>query len=66
MAWLPVAAAVFDIIENAGLISMVRGHFDAPVPAMTTSFSYAKYVVFLLVVPYVLGGLAARLRRERA
>jgi hypothetical protein len=63
MAWMPVAAAVFDVAENVGLLQMIRGHTETPVPTFTTVTSFAKYTMALLVLPYVAGGLAARVRR---
>lgn len=62
VAWMPLGAALFDLVENIGLILMIRGAVDAPVPTLTMAASWAKYSMALVVVPYVLAGLVARLR----
>jgi hypothetical protein len=66
VAWMGPAAALFDVFENVGMIVMIRGHVDAPVPTITTTFAGAKYSLGFVVVPYVLSGLMARLRGQRA
>lgn len=63
-AWLGIAAALFDIVENVGMIVMIRGDINDPVPAITTMFAVAKSSMFVLVIPYVLAGVVARLRRN--
>jgi hypothetical protein len=62
LAWMAVAAAAFDIVENTGLIVMVRGEINAPMPRITTAFSLAKYGTVLVVASYAIAGLVARLR----
>ena len=62
VAWAAVAAVLFDLAENVGMIVMIRGDVDAPVPAITTAFAVAKFALFVVVVPYVVAGLVARLR----
>lgn len=66
VAWMGLAAAVFDALENVGMIVMIRGDVDAPVPTITTTFAVAKFSMFFVVVPYVVAGLVARLRGGRA
>jgi hypothetical protein len=66
VAWMALAAALFDILENLGMIVMIRGDIDAPVPTITTTFAVAKFSMFLVVVPYAVAGIVARLRGERA
>ena len=61
-AWIPLGAALFDIAENVGLLLMIRGETQAPVPTFTTVASYAKYSMALVVIPYIVAGLAARVR----
>ncbi|HLG01797.1 MAG TPA: hypothetical protein VI916_15155 [Acidimicrobiia bacterium] len=63
VAWMAVAASAFDALENIGMIVMIRGDVDAPVPAVTTAFATAKFSMFFLLVPYVVTGVVARLRR---
>ena len=65
VAWMALAAASFDLLENVGMIAMIRGHIEGPVPTITTSFAVAKFLIFLVVVPYVMAGLVARLRGGR-
>lgn len=65
VAWMALAAALFDALENIGMIVMIRGDVDAPVPTITTTFAVAKFSMFFVVVPYVLAGLVARLRGGR-
>lgn len=62
VAWIALGAALFDIAENIGLIVMIRGEIEAPVPTVTTVVSLAKYSMALVVVPYVVAGLVHRLR----
>jgi hypothetical protein len=62
IGWMAVAAALFDLIENVGMIIMIRGDVDAPVPSITTVFAVAKFSMFFVVVPYIVAGLVARLR----
>lgn len=62
VAWMALAAAVFDIVENIGMIVMIRGEIDAPVPTVTTAFSLAKYSMALVVASYVMAGFVTRLR----
>jgi hypothetical protein len=57
VAWLAVAAAVLDLLENVGMIVMIRGDVDAPVPTITTVFAVAKFAAIVLVLAYVVAGL---------
>ncbi|MGH2730991.1 MAG: hypothetical protein ACRDJI_10350, partial [Actinomycetota bacterium] len=66
VAWMAVAAGAFDLIENVGMIIMIRGDIDAPVPTITTTFAVAKFSMLFVVLPYVVAGLVARLRGGRA
>lgn len=65
VAWMAVAASMFDAVENVGMIVMIRGDVDAPVPTITTTFAVAKYSMFFVVLPYLVAGLVARLRGGR-
>ena len=65
VAWMALAAALFDAIENVGMIVMIRGDVGAPVPTITTTFAVAKISMIFVVVPYVVAGLVARLRSRR-
>jgi len=66
VAWMALAAAAFDVLENVGMIIMIRGHVDAPVPTITTTFAAGKYSMFFVLVSYVVAGFLARLRGRRA
>ena len=62
VAWVALAAAVFDAVENVGMIVMIRGDVDAPVPTITTTFAVAKSSMFFVVLPYLVAGFVAGLR----
>ena len=62
VVWMALGAAMVDIVENIGMIVMIRGEIDAPVPTITTVFSLAKYSMAFAVVLYVVAGFVARLR----
>lgn len=64
VAWMAISASAFDALENVGMIVMIRGDVDAPVPAVTTVFATAKFSMFLVVVPYIVAGVMALTRRE--
>ncbi|HEY7873534.1 MAG TPA: hypothetical protein VIG64_00265 [Actinomycetota bacterium] len=62
IAWMAVAAAVFDLLENVGMVVMIRGDVDAPWPTITTAFAIAKFVLFVPVLAYAAAGVVARVR----
>jgi heme A synthase len=62
MPWIPVAAASFDVLENIGMVTMIRGDVDAPVPMLTTAAATAKYVLLGFALLFAVAGLVARLR----
>lgn len=66
VAWMALAAALFDTLENVGMIVMIRGDTNAPVPMITTTFAVAKFSMFFVVLPYVVAGIVARSRGGRA
>lgn len=66
VAWMALAAALFDTLENVGMIVMIRGDIDAPVPTITTTLAVAKFSMFFVVLPYVVAGIVARLRGARS
>jgi hypothetical protein len=66
VAWVAAAASLFDVLENVGMIAMIRGDVGSPAPQITTAFALGKYAMFLVVMPYVLAGLVARRTAERA
>jgi hypothetical protein len=66
MSWIPVAAATFDVVENIGMITMIRGDLDAPVPMLTSAAATAKYVLLGLALLFVFAGFVARVRSRGA
>lgn len=66
VAWMALAAALFDAAENVGMIVMIRGDIDAPVPTITTTFAVAKFSMFFVVLPYIVAGAVTRPRGRRA
>jgi hypothetical protein len=62
VAWAAITAAAFDLLENVGMIVMIRGDVVAPWPTITTVFAVAKFSLFVVAVPYALAGVVARLR----
>jgi hypothetical protein len=60
LSYMAFAAAAFDVLENIASISMVRGYFDAPVPASAKVFMIAKSLLLLIVVGYVAAGRLSR------
>jgi len=64
VAWLAILAAALDLVENVGMILMIRGDFSAPLPAMTTALSIGKASLLIAVVLYLLAGIVARVRRR--
>ena len=66
IAWVVLVAVVMDLIENIGMIAMIRGDFEDPIPAITTAFAFAKFTALFVAVLYVLGAAAVRLRGKGA
>lgn len=61
-----VAAAIFDTIENVGMIMMIRGEIGAPVARVTTTFAAAKFLTIVLVMTYVTLGVITRIGKGHA
>jgi len=59
-AWVAVAAAVLDLLENIGMIVMIRGDVEAPVPTITTVLAIGKFAAIALVLAYVVAGRLSR------
>lgn len=56
VAVLPVAAAVFDAVENVGLLLVLGGHLGA-IPAVAAGFALAKFTALAVAIVGLLTGL---------
>jgi hypothetical protein len=65
IAAVPLAAAGFDALEDAGLLLALGRHGGAAAPAFAAACAYAKFVLSTAAVLYVLAGLIARLAGRR-
>ena len=45
--WAGLAAPLFDVLEDLGMLRMLRKHFGQPLPAATTVVSAIKWVLAL-------------------
>jgi hypothetical protein len=65
-AWVPIAAAAFDLLENICLLVVISGRADTW-PDLAASFASVKFVLIYAVTPVVLvGGLvSAAVARRR-
>lgn len=59
IAFAPIAAAAFDIVEDVFLLLVIGGHADGSAPAIATGFAIAKFIALAATWVYLLGGLAA-------
>ena len=66
VAWMVVGAALFDLLENVGMIVMIRGDVEGPIPMVTTAFAVVKFALLVTAIIYVLAGSISRLRGGRA
>lgn len=66
IAALPVAAAVFDAVENINLLLVLGGNADSAAPTIATLFALAKFAALAVAQLYLLAGLIrlAANRRE--
>jgi hypothetical protein len=62
VAWMASAACVFDVLENLGLLVMIRGRLDDPSAPLTRVASITKVVLLLAAVAFVLAGAMTRRR----
>lgn len=60
IAWMQSAAAVFDALENAGMLTMLAGHTASPVPLLTSISSVIKFTLIGVGVVYLLVALSGR------
>ena len=66
VSWLVVAAVIFDLLENVGMIAMIRGNFDGAIPMITPTLAIAKFTLLVTAILYVSAGLVARLKDRSA
>lgn len=64
-AWVGVAAAVCDAVENVGLLLVTYGHTAQPWPALAGGYAAAKFVLLGVTVIFLLVGLLATLGDAR-
>ena len=65
VAWMGLTTAALDALENVGMIVMIRGDFDSPVPTLTTALAVAKFSMFSAVLAYIGAGVVAHARTRR-
>ena len=63
LAWVALAAGIFDAIENAALLRVLDGHTDQPYPAIAYACAVPKFVLTTAALLYILAGLAVLRRR---
>ena len=66
VAWLALTAGAFDLLENVGMVVMIRGDVEAPWPTVTTAFAIVKFSLIVVAVVYLIAGLVAGRHREGA
>lgn len=68
IAAVPLAAAAFDALEDAGLLLALGRHGGAAAPAFSTACAAVKFMLVAAAVLYMLAGLLTRVfvRRQPA
>lgn len=61
-----VAAALFDVAENAIWLLLLGGHLGFAAPAIATSCAILKFALIAIAILYSLAGLIAWLRLRRS
>ena len=61
-----VAAALFDVAENAIWLLLLGGHLGFAAPAIATACAILKFVLIAVAILYSLAGLIAWLRLRRS
>lgn len=64
--FLPIAAGLFDVAEDIGLLLFLGGHGGSVAPVFATVCAGFKFGLIALAIAYVFWGLAARLALRRA
>lgn len=60
-----IAAALFDVAENAIWLLVLGGHLGDPAPAIATACASLKFALIAVAILYALAGLIAWLRLRR-
>lgn len=64
IAWLPVAAAALDAVEDAFLLLALGGHGGEAAPLLGTVFATLKFACLAVAIVYLLAGLVAFIARR--
>ena len=62
--WCAVGAAVFDAIENTGLLLILGGHGGDVLPPLATAAACVKFLLIAVAQVYVVWGLVSRFRHR--
>jgi hypothetical protein len=65
VAWIAFAAVVFDTLENIGMIAMIRGNLDDPIPRITAVLATAKFAAIVTAIVFGIAGLIVRFYARR-
>jgi hypothetical protein len=65
IAAFPVAAAVFDALENAALLATIEQGGDQPWPALAGAFACVKFALLTPATLYAIAGAVALVARRR-
>ena len=65
IAWIAFAAVVFDTLENVGMIAMIRGNLDDPIPRITAALAMAKFAAIVVAIVFAVAGLIVRFYARR-
>lgn len=70
LAWVAIAAGVFDLLEDLALLRVIATGGDQPWPALAGTFASAKFLGIAAVLGYLalalLGSLRTRGQRRRS
>ncbi len=64
--FLAIAAGVFDVVEDVGLLLFLGGHGGSAAPVIASVCAGFKFALIALAIGYAIWGLAARLMQRRA
>jgi hypothetical protein len=63
-AWVAVAGAVCDAVENVGLLLVTYGHTEQPWPAVASGYATTKFVLLDLTLIFLLVAFVATVARR--
>lgn len=64
IAWLAVAAAALDAVEDVAILLVLDGQTGQPWPAIAFGSSVVKFALLAVVIVYLIAGLVATLGRR--